>query len=186
MALYNYYGLYICFWKITTVDVVSFKMIPTTPNLVESFQSWSVQFVRQDGNEAAPALSQLALTQHCHHVWIDTWPSSLSWIVPKDLSQFVCFSQFIRWQDPFKKEKYSSVFLTMSSSPSHRTGVYHPIIYIYNVTFLKKLFILLERYAKDYNKNFSMIQWDSESSVCLIAFCTNEKLNLNTFRFFLL
>jgi len=31
-----------------------------------------------------------------------------------------------------------------------------------------------ERYAKGYNKNLSRIQWSPESSVCLIAFYTNE------------
>jgi hypothetical protein len=37
---------------------------------------------------------------------------------------------------------------------------------------------------KGYNKYFSRIQWSPETSVCLIAFCTNEKLNPNTFKFF--
>jgi len=35
--------------------------------------------------------------------------------------------------------------------------------------------LLPERYAKGYNKYFYRIQWSPESSVCLIAFCTNEK-----------
>jgi hypothetical protein len=40
---------------------------------------------------------------------------------------------------------------------------------------LRNYLSLPERHAKGYMKYFSRIQWSSESSVYLIAFCTNEK-----------
>jgi hypothetical protein len=51
---------------------------------LSNFHSWGISFVHREANAATHELAHLAVTQHLHHVWIDTYPISLSATVRKD------------------------------------------------------------------------------------------------------
>jgi hypothetical protein len=61
------------------------NIIEDVQKLLASFHSWSVRFVRREGNAVAHYLAQLAVTKKLNQEWFDKCPRGLSESVRKDL-----------------------------------------------------------------------------------------------------
>jgi hypothetical protein len=78
--------------------------------LLASFHSWSVQFVRREGNDVAHYLAQLAVTKKLNQEWFDKCPRGLSESVRKDLCK-IHFPQKKKSQHMEIRNKYQLILL---------------------------------------------------------------------------